>query len=385
MPVLLLKKNNNMQSKLFILIVLIASISCSSEKSNDSDNHIIHLFDKNEILRFDSIDFVSLQTGKEYLIGNRIKFLQANNKDIYIGNFDSNHLIFRFNKNGIFLNTIGHKGKAEGEYVQMNDFIITGDTIEILSGNGIKSNILKHINTGKYISKITVNIGAISFTRTGTNYIFATNYNRVYKNRVHLSNLNGDLTRSFLPNNTSIIPITEWNFTKYSSNILYRESFNNKTYIYSDNKFKMSYTFDFDKYNIPNDFHKKPFIKEFEKINRNGFANITKYYANNDIAVFEILIQKANQPSVIHHAVLLKKTGKLLDYSIKENDKTKCLFNLVGISSKNELIYLQYPNEILNKLDFVKSLTSSQLSKLKQLKPFDNPIIFYCKIKNMNY
>jgi hypothetical protein len=373
-----------MQVKLFI-VILIVLISCSSERSNNSNNHIIHLFDKNELLQFDSVDFVSLQTGKEYLIGNRIKFLQASNKDIFIGNFNSNHLIFRFNKNGLFLNTIGHKGKAEGEYVQMNDFIITGDTIEILSGNGIKSHILKYLNTGKYISEITVNIGAISFARTGTSYIFSTNYNRVYKNRVHLSNLNGELTMSFLPNNTSIIPITEWNFTKYSSNILYRESFNNKTYIYSDNKFKMSYTFDFDKYNIPNDFYKNSFLKEFEKINSNGFANITKYYENNNFAVFEILIQKANQPSVIHHTVLLKKTGKLLDYSIKENDKTKCLFNLVGISSNNELIYLQYPNEVLNKLDLIKNLPSNQLSKLKQIKPFDNPIIFYCKIKNMNY
>ncbi len=371
-----------MQIKYFFILLVIL-YSCRTENQNRLDNNVIHLFNKNKPIEFDSINFVKLQTNKDFLIGDNVKFLLSNDEDIYIGNFNSSKQIFRFNRNGEFLNKIGNIGKAEGEYAQINDFIITGDTIEILSGNGTESIILKYLNTGEYISKIKINIGSFSFDRINNNYIFTTSYYRAYKSRIHISTLSGKLIESYIPNENSIVPITELNFAKCDSGVLFCETFNNKTYKYKDGEFKISYTFDFDKYRIPNEFYKNSFFKEFEKLNNNGFANIKSYFENSNIAVFVVLIQKANQPTVIHQVVHIKKTGVMLDNSTTENDKTKCLFNLVGITNNDELVYLQYPNEIIDRMQYFKTLPVNQMNKLTQTKLYDNPIIFYCKIKNL--
>lgn len=213
----------------FMFIGLFSFCSCNSHKKQELNNNVISVFDiKSEDFKPKSIRVIPLQTTESSLLGDRLKLIQTNDSDIYVGDFTSRKKVFLFNKDGKFKRTIGHIGQGPKEYISFSDFTVYNDTISVLSDKGLFSNIYSYSSNGEFISNIKLDIGAPSFSRVGSAYLLSTSYNpKMFSHRLYVINLEGKKTASFLPysNKKFSMVITEYSLGNTNSQILYRQAF----------------------------------------------------------------------------------------------------------------------------------------------------------------
>lgn len=123
----------------FLLILL---FSCNSQNNNrnnsityiDEENLKI-ISDFNPMQLIDSCTYIPLETSEQCLIGN-INELQVTEKYIFLSDYNTNNLLM-FDRNGKFLNKIGHQGRGPQEYQYLRSFCLTpsNDTVIIYDGN----------------------------------------------------------------------------------------------------------------------------------------------------------------------------------------------------------------------------------------------------------
>ena len=83
----------------------------------------------------DSIKYIPLETNDSVLLGNKAYIAYGDSNDIFIKN---NKLIYRFDTNGRFKNTIGRIGNGPGEF-----------------------NLIQNISVNRYIKEIYLYVGNI--------------------------------------------------------------------------------------------------------------------------------------------------------------------------------------------------------------------------------
>lgn len=369
-----------------ILINIIFLFSCNYDiKKNmkNTSSEIISVFsDEYEELVFDSIRAIPLQTTEGNLLGNNIKVVQQCCDDIYIGDMEAHKRVFRFNKEGNFINAIGVHGRGPEEYLGFCDFTIDRDTVELLAGYGSKSRVVKYLKNGDFISYTPINIVAMSFEKKDSIYIFSTSYQRDrYSNRLHVTNSQGDLKESILPDKSVWnIPITETKFSKYENSILFKEAFDNCVYAFKGGELNIQFQFDFGDYSIRPDSYTKPLMDIIGKLNKEGFGSISNFYESINYFAFEIVLQRDNEPTLKKNVIYNKKT-KIIKEHIYSIGDDSCLNRLIGLTNSDELIYLEYPNDIIEKKELFGQLPIINIASISEIKPYDNPVLFYCRIK----
>lgn len=138
---------------IFLLGILCTVLSCG-ENARQADGlsdktHIINIpEDLSNISHLDSvfsdITFIPLETREECLI-SYISTIKIADSLIYINNNRKQLLVFE--KNGKFKYQIGNQGEGPGEYLEINDYIINKDNIELLDFK----KILTYSLTGEYL------------------------------------------------------------------------------------------------------------------------------------------------------------------------------------------------------------------------------------------
>jgi len=352
--------------------------ACSVDKT--MENHqVISLDDVKNEIEFEDIRFIKLETNPDILLGNDI-FLKISEDKIFILDKDYQKCVLCYSNDGIFLSKIGKKGKGPGEYVEIRDFIIKNDEVEILSGAGAFSTINRYNLEGQFLGKIDISYAAFSFENIFDDYYaIGTGYNKsIHKNRIYILDKNGKEVDKLLPNQTDIkIPVVENTFTNFGNTIYYRESFNNQVYSIEDFQLSVNYELDFGKYNIPEKFYKSDILKGFEMINRNGFSNIFQYFDNQKYAFFEIRQQKAGEKSKTH-LLLVDQTNNISSTMSFREEKNTIFRHPVGITKNNELIFLVYPYDLKSNSKEMELYDISE--NLKNLDVTENPYIAFCKI-----
>ncbi|PKQ66518.1 hypothetical protein BZG01_10865 [Labilibaculum manganireducens] len=365
-----------------LIVISFVVCSCTDTGKVCEEGKRIPAIGNNKFL-FDSIYAVPLQILENNMLGDRIKVVQQQCGDIYVGEFSAHFKVFRFDRNGEYKNEIGFRGKGPGEYTSFDDFIVSADTVEILTGTGMQSRIVRYLNNGKFLSETQIDLNAISFEKMKSTYLFSTSYQKNrHSDRLYVTNLDGGQCVSFLPDKTAFnMPITEWKFTRSDTSVFFKEAFDNLVYEFNQGKLSVLYNLDFRKYSIPSEFFSKPMVEGFEMLYKQGFGVVKNYYETQEYSVFEILIQKKNDPSVKNIIIYNKKTGEIQENSILEKEQN-CLGRLVGVTNSNELVYLEYPYHIIDEIDSFMRLPIVNKEILKDITLYDNPVLFYCKLKD---
>lgn len=128
-----------MKTKYFFLYSLLLFISCSQKNdikniyTNENTSIINIQEDLKQISHLDSvfndIKFLPLETKEECLISH-ISTLKINDSLIFIN--DNRRRLLIFGNDGKFKIQIGQWGEGPGEFLDLKDFIINKDNIEIL-------------------------------------------------------------------------------------------------------------------------------------------------------------------------------------------------------------------------------------------------------------
>ena len=135
-----------MKTKYLSLYSLLFFISCSQNNdiknlyTNESTSIINIQEDLKQISHLDSVfndvTFLPLETKEECLI-SRISTLKISDSLIFIN--DNRRRLLIFGKDGKFKIQIGQSGEGPGEFLDLKDFIINKDNIEILDFKKIET------------------------------------------------------------------------------------------------------------------------------------------------------------------------------------------------------------------------------------------------------
>ena len=96
----------------------------------------------------DSISYIPLETSEKCLLGE----LQRTKRDGDFYFVEDTKGLFVFGKDGRFLNEIGHKGNAPGEYLYMDNFYLDRKNKQVCIINNVQKRILRYAYDGTYIS-----------------------------------------------------------------------------------------------------------------------------------------------------------------------------------------------------------------------------------------
>lgn len=148
-----------MKTKYLSLYSLLFFISCSQNNdiknlyTNESTSIINIQEDLKQISHLDSVfndvTFLPLETKEECLI-SRISTLKISDSLIFIN--DNRRRLLIFGKDGKFKIQIGQSGEGPGEFLDLKDFIINKDNIEILDFKKIETYNFegKHLSTKRF-------------------------------------------------------------------------------------------------------------------------------------------------------------------------------------------------------------------------------------------
>ena len=136
------------------------------------------------------------------------------NNEIYITDQTTHKCIFCYNNKGIFINSIGHQWNGPENYLVLTDFIVHGDTVDILSSVDNHSTITDCSKDGIYFK--TYHITDTLFKKCKLLYYFLNDYNKnINDYRLLIFDENDSINSKLLCNNTKIdIPIYNDNFFK---------------------------------------------------------------------------------------------------------------------------------------------------------------------------
>ena len=326
------------------------------------------------------INYLPLETNDDCLLSDDVQ-LKSMGNDYYILDNKAHHKIFRFNSEGIFLNTIGQRGQGPNEYNELLDFTVDerNQTIEVLVFPEYK--IFRYEPDGKVMTTIKNEIPAQSFAKLGDTYYLNIGYSNYFsKERIYKVNDQGVVISKYHPITTRLFPVTEPNFTQTDRHIIFHESFSNTIYDVTNEDVEPLYTIDFGKYSIPDDIHKIEPMQVLEILERKGMCMIVSYYENSNFVYF-FVSQQELQEITYNHLLIDKKTGnKRILYFTEEKEDGYGFFGRAEMLTDNdELIFLvqQAPLiDLIEKHSFFKgNLTNPLNDEL-------NPVIAKVKLQS---
>ena len=145
--------NINRKSYSLIVTVIILMPSCR-QQSLPNSLEAINIINKDRPIELDiydivdSISYIPLETSEKCLLGE----LQRTKRDGDFYFVEDTKGLFVFGKDGRFLNEIGHKGNAPGEYLYMDNFYLDRKNKQVCIINNVQKRILRYAYDGTYIS-----------------------------------------------------------------------------------------------------------------------------------------------------------------------------------------------------------------------------------------
>ncbi|WP_167619155.1 6-bladed beta-propeller [Maribellus sediminis] len=353
----------------------------------DENTKVIDVFGSGHSdLSFKSIELIPLETLPDVLIGDFLQLkIDFEGDDFYISSNTNQKEIFRFNKEGKFLNKIGKQGGGPKEFPSIADICVHGDIVDVLSrsGNGVK--IVGYKNDGTFLYSKSINLVAYSFEWLSPGYILETSYSKAYPFRVYTTDVNGKITGKYLPNTTGFsMAISGNHFSGLGSEAFYHEGYCDILYKTIDRKLLPAYTIDLREYRVPDEFYKSEPLQAFQLLKRSAFASVLNYFETPSNAFFSIRQspkRQSNGKELIDYIFILNKdTNELFERSFKMRSEDFFKHPVTG-TMNDELVFLIYPYMILSDKEAFKELAITNPEIINRLEVDDNPVLAICKIK----
>lgn len=278
--------------------------SCKENNNNHSKiNFDVSKWDNKQTVPYKlikSIKFIPLETKNDNLLG-KVNKIFATNDIIYVLDMRYTKKIFAFNKEGKYLNSIGHRGKGPGEYLSINDFIVDEkrNTLQILDSELRKVLIYDAIN-GKFIKEFKLNFWATEFAMPSNNTLLFFSKDQPSKvgikysiARLNTENMNYDW---FLKKDEYDRLLSSEFSIFQSQNIYYTSYLNDVVYQLTDNEIRPFATFNFGTQKIPSDKLKKIAFNDIQSLikllhEENWSYNIDNFLDNDELITFDFTLE----------------------------------------------------------------------------------------------
>lgn len=157
----------------------------------------------------DSLEYVPLQTPEDLPVGVLVS-VKITGEDIFV--LDSQQLLYRFDRNGVFANLIGHKGQGPEEYLTAVEFDIDEEGKVVYVYDNFKNKIIAYDFRGKFVESTPFPEGVINASLLDFNHFIG--YKPAYMSKLRKEQLvmfgDGDemeffdLNEGIMPENTKI-------------------------------------------------------------------------------------------------------------------------------------------------------------------------------------
>lgn len=224
--------------------------------------------------------------------------------------------LYQFDLNGKFVGSFNKGGRGPGEYHGASDFLIDDEagTIEILSL--IDRKIFRYDKDGIFQNSIDIKASAFSFMKDGQkNYwlnkgIYNFEEDSIGRYRVYCLDQNGAVISKQLPDSSALsMPISEVNFTKWENDILFRAYFDNNIYRLNNGLATSVFSFDFGEFNFPKEVLNTNQREVYKALTSKSNMFISKVLEND--ALTYIYLTKEGTDYKQYHLILPKGKDEL--------------------------------------------------------------------------
>lgn len=101
---------------------------------------------------FDRIEFIKLETGKDFLLGNISKVIAVDEKLFVLSS--SNSIVYCFSRDGEYLFTLNKKGLGPRETGEVSDMEVDLNSSRIILSDSQKRNLYFYTINGKFVKRI---------------------------------------------------------------------------------------------------------------------------------------------------------------------------------------------------------------------------------------
>ncbi|HEX2933883.1 MAG TPA: 6-bladed beta-propeller [Bacteroidales bacterium] len=351
----------------------------------------------------DSISFVKLETGKDFLIKN-ISWIEQFNNLLYIIDKELNQL-FVFDMNGRFKFQLVTKGKGPTDILDLTDFTIDrNNNLVYIWDNALRKIIIFDAKNDAYLDQFKIDGVCHSFLSYGKDSFLVytglrpnKGINSDLEHNVFMMTKDGKIINKYLPIDKyqAYMGVGYVKFSSYNDLPLIVPDYTNTVYQINKDRCSPRYYLDFGKNNFPQDL-----FKEYNKEPDNLKARL-----NCQTKLFQDIIRKGKY---VHSINKYLETDNVIYFNFFCNEEYFCLLynkkNKTHLLRRGIKLYLDnaliamYPTLFKIERNCLISFTTSSLLrdcfkdknitnlKYKELyektSPTDNPILFIMHLKN---
>ena len=371
---------------LFILIISLILLSCNQSTKNQKESINIDCIINfsNSIFNLDKLHFdiknaIALETKEECIIGDINKIL-FNDSTVVVLDSRKSKSVFMFTDKGRYKNKIHNVGKAEGEYINIRDFIVGFNNEKYYLYDKRLGKILQFDNNWHFVEERKVKQRINSFQSIPNEKFIVERssdgeyYIEIWNNEFKVSKKLLKRPKYLYHYDISTVFPLKKNLN--NGTISYYPSFSNKIYKLQNNDFKVYGLIEgmklfADKLFFEKNTGKHPglIVKELIKFN---YVTFLDYIENSDM-----ILLKYNKGSKRIVSIYDKNTQLTTSYELINDCFSNLLFNTITVNEQDEFVSYIFPYQL------------SQTGKCKKLfskygrnqdKEYDNPIIVSFKI-----
>ncbi len=370
----------------FILILLFATGCNTKEVQNSGTIFKIDLDSTYDTTVLDSVyskvEIIQLQTKEECLLAKPSQMIMGVDSSLIILD-EINKSIYRFDKSGKFLNSIGQKGKGPGEYIIPRTIVDIAGQQQIVVGDIGNQKLIYYNYNGKLIEERKINYSyrrLIYNINNQTWWGYAGDARRIHREldanqRLKFINLANDIDDGvrFVYGHKSYGHTLCDAFKCFPGSYelcYFHEPFNNNIYTFDGEKIKTKYTFDFGKYN-PIAEEVDDYILE-DKVPTKWLIKKAKLYVSsfNGFTESEKNIYLSFFHNSRHYSFSINKSNKkanLLEVSINQQDNENRKISPLFFP------HIAYSSNIC--FSIVSAYEMRHIAKEFNIKENDNPIV----------
>lgn len=330
---------------------------------------------------FRKVELTLLETTDDCLVG-RYPSLLSDNHHFFIKD-QQQQVIFRFDKSGKFINTIGRRGMGTAEYTDLSTCYLDSNTdeVEVTTEYG---QILKYNYDGSFISSFNPGINAVSYIKIGTDYLFNIGViKEAADGQLIKISEDGTVVEKFLPVKTSwqlpfgIAPC----FSQCGTITTFKEYLSHIVYHITDHGPVKALIFDFGTYAIPNNIFEKDFEVVRNELGDKRLAFINKFFENERFVYVFFFLPNDDDVFENYHWLINKNTGNSVLQKFLPDDPLHSMLEIAQLlTADNELIFLA--NAQLLK-ETTNPFFSNHIQNIANAITDDsNPVIISLKINN---
>ena len=370
---------------LSFLCGLMFTVSCGSPPKEGVEI-VVYKQSSNELSQahfIEEIHWICLESAKDVLIGGAPE-LRVTDSNLFVVDQRGSKKVFRFDRSGKFLNTIGSVGRGPGEYVDIEDVVVSGNgNIEIFSS----PYVTRHLFTqdGLFLNAKEYPYHASKVIEKEGIYWFYAGYGRDRKERLIQVDASGLELGSFLPTEARVLHFGEqWSvFSKNSGRIFMREGLSLQ-YVYElfDRSVQPVYRFDFGTLNVTNEYfeHGDPFAA-IEKLTSRPFISINAFMESDKYAVVQGIVVEETKEQRYIIGIKEKVTGIWHWFDSPQEGKNALFFGAYLTLTDQSELYCVIESERVVSLSATLQDLLLDNEALKNVRYGDNPVILVLQLK----